>query len=535
MSVTLWLRSIGGQTKGQFWELRQASRVGRMDHLEVILDEPSVSRNHAELVPVRAGWRIRDLESTNGTFLNGTRMGPGQWPLRVRDLLQFGDVALLVEGIDTLLAPEGTEHRPGGAGAGQDDLPREEPGGQTGSFHQEPMTSFEELSVEAASGSSWNDALISPIGKKSSDDGEGSSSLALLALLQSSRHLMFVEREEDLLRSILEEAVKVLDAQRGAIVLVVPSGALAVRAVVEGRHFTSSATGFSSGPHTFSKSLAERVFAGRQSVLCQRLEGGAELAAAPSIVGGDMASVICALLRTPRRVLGVLHLDRSCLQKPFTRVQLDLADALAAQVSAGIETAQLLRKQREMFQETITVLGQVLELRDEYTGGHTRRVTRYAVTLAEAMCVHPDEVEWLRLGAPLHDIGKIGIADEILRKTGPLSAGEMAAMRQHATLGADILASIPSLAKTAAIARSHHEWWDGTGYPDGLAGTEIPLLARILALADVFDALTSHRPYRSPLNLTEALVCMEQLSGRQFDPALFTQFKAVASLLPEKA
>ena len=108
-------------------------------------------------------------------------------------------------------------------------------------------------------------------------------------------------------------------------------------------------------------------------------------------------------------------------------------------------------------------------------------------------------------------------------------------MRQHATLGADILASIPSLAKTAAIARSHHEWWDGTGYPDGLAGTEIPLLARILALADVFDALTSHRPYRSPLNLTEALVCMEQLSGRQFDPALFTQFKAVASLLPEKA
>ena len=110
-----------------------------------------------------------------------------------------------------------------------------------------------------------------------------------------------------------------------------------------------------------------------------------------------------------------------------------------------------------MFQETITVLGQVLELRDEYTGGHTRRVTRYALLLADAANIHPDEIEWLRMGAPLHDIGKIGIPDNILRKSGPLTPEEVTQMRRHAELGGEILASIPSLKRTACLARSHLE------------------------------------------------------------------------------
>jgi HD-GYP domain-containing protein (c-di-GMP phosphodiesterase class II) len=526
----LWLRGINGLAKGRSWELPGTSRVGRMDHLEVCLDDPSVSRCHAEVELSSTGWKLRDLGSTNGTFLNGTRMGPGQWPLRVRDQLQFGDVVLLVEGID-----RPSRHLP--------KLPQPDAAiqnlnkkSQDSSFHINApikMDSGVELMLEASSDSSWSDALISPLtGTSDPNTPPLQSSQALLALLQSSRHLMFVEREEDLLRSILEEAVKVLQAQRGAIVLSQPDDSLQVRAVVEGSTFSSHTH---SAGSTFSKSLAERVYAGQQSILLQSVQTDVALRSAPSIHEGDMASVICVLLRTPRRVLGVLHLDRSSVQPPFTKGQLELADALAAQVSAGIEAAQLIQRQRQMFQETITVLGQVLELRDEYTGGHTRRVTRYALLLADAANLHPDEMEWLRLGAPLHDIGKIGIPDHILRKAGPLTPEEITQMRHHARFGADILASIPSLSRTACLARSHHEWWDGTGYPDRLSGEDIPLLARILALADVFDALTSHRPYRQPLGLADALAEMEKLSGRQFDPKLFQIFQNLGNRLLDAA
>ncbi|MFM8934062.1 MAG: HD domain-containing phosphohydrolase, partial [Gemmataceae bacterium] len=489
--------------------------------LEVCLDDPSVSRTHAELELSPTGWKLRDLGSTNGTFLNGTPMGPGQWPLRVRDLMQFGDVALLVEGIDH------PNHAPAAQPVDEGAIQKLLQAPNDSSFYlNQPikMDSGLEFRLEASSDSSWSHALVAPLAEADrSDKSDLKSSQALMALLQSSRHLMFVEREQDLLRSILEEAVQVLKAQRGAIVLTQPDGSLRVRAVIEGDTFRADFSRSSA----FSKSLAERVCQGRKSILCQSVSNDPALNAAPSIHEGDMASVICALLRTPRRVLGVLHLDRSSLQPAFTRGQLDLADALAAQVSAGIEAALLLQAQRQMFQETITVLGQVLELRDEYTGGHTRRVTRYAMLLAEAANLHPDEREWLRLGAPLHDIGKIGIPDHILRKTGPLTPDEVAQMRNHARFGADILASLPSLSRTACLARSHHEWWDGSGYPDGLKGEQIPLPARILALADVFDALTSNRPYRRPLGLRDALAEMEKHSGRQFDPKLFKLFQAL--------
>ena len=134
-----------------------------------------------------------------------------------------------------------------------------------------------------------------------------------------------------------------------------------------------------------------------------------------------MASVLCVLLRTPRKCLGVLHLDRGPLQAPFTKDDLHLADALAAHVSAGIESAQLLRKQRELFLATVTVLAQAVEMRDQYTGGHTARVTEYSLLLAKQLNLSPEDIDLIRIGTPLHDIGKIGIDDEILRKPGKLT------------------------------------------------------------------------------------------------------------------
>jgi putative nucleotidyltransferase with HDIG domain len=169
----------------------------------------------------------------------------------------------------------------------------------------------------------------------------------------------------------------------------------------------------------------------------------------------------------------------------------------------------------------------MVELRDQYTGGHTRRVTQYSMMLAEKLELSEAEMELIRIGTPLHDIGKIGIEDAILRKPGRLTAKEFAEMQKHTTLGAHYLANIPELAPVIPIVRNHHERWDGTGYPDRLAGEEIPLLARIVAVCDAFDAITSDRPYHENKKGKPAEVAFAEIArqmGRQFDPVCAAAF-----------
>ena len=318
-----------------------------------------------------------------------------------------------------------------------------------------------------------------------------------------------------------------LDAQRGAIVLAEGDATepqFKLRALAVGH-------GESAGRFHYSKKLTARVFGRGESVLYSTLTQDDEIKVTQSMHEGAMASVICVLLRTPRRRLGVMHLDRGLFQNPFSEEELYLADALAAHVSAAIEAAQMLRKQKEFFLKTITVLAQTVELKDDYTGLHTQRVTRYAAILAKQLEVSDEQMEWIKLGTPLHDIGKIGVDDAILRKPGRLTAAEFAAMQEHTTKGAEILSSVPELRPILPIVRNHHERWDGTGYPDRLAGEDIPLLARIVAVADAFDAMTSDRPYhpdRKGRPAKAAFVEVEKQAGRQFDPRCAAAFLAVS-------
>jgi putative nucleotidyltransferase with HDIG domain len=278
------------------------------------------------------------------------------------------------------------------------------------------------------------------------------------------------------------------------------------------------------GRFHFSQSLANRSFARGESVLCHSVEDDPELSVAKSIAEGAMASVLCVLLRTPRKKLGVLHLDRSPWQKQFTVDDLHLADALAANVSAGIESAQLLRKQRDLFLDTITILAQAVELRDEYTGGHTLRVTTYSMLLAQHLKMSAADVELIRTGTPLHDIGKIGIDDAILRKPDRLTPQEFAAMKLHTVKGAEIIETVPDLKPVIPIVRHHHERWDGKGYPDGLGGEAISPLARVVGIADAFDAMTSDRPYRKGMGADVAFEEVRKGAGTQFDPVFAKGF-----------
>ncbi len=501
MKRPLRLRGISGDIKGQVWESESLLRAGRLGSLEIVLDDSSVSRRHAEVRHGEDGWHVRDLESTNGTYVNGVRIGPGDQPLKARDIVQFGKVAVIVELTDA--TPDGP------------------PSNQL---------------VIAATHSSFEDGLRRLAYDRNHMPRAGEQ---LFALLRAGNHFLNMQSEDQLLDAVLNDAVSVLEAQRGAIVLSEgdgPEPKMRLRVLAVGQ-------GEPPGRFHYSKKLTARCFASGVSLLYSTLTSDDETKVTQSMADGAMASVMCVLLRTPRKRLGVLHLDRSFWQNPFTEDDLHLADALAAHVSAAIEAAQLLRRQKDQFLRTVSVLAQAVELRDDYTGNHTQRVTRYATMLGEKLELPDDRLELIKIGGPLHDIGKIGIDDAILRKPGRLTGAEYEIMKTHTTKGAEILSSIPEMEPIIPIVRNHHERWDGTGYPDGLAGEEIPLLARILAVTDAFDAMTSNRPYHENKRGKPPAWAFDEVQrqlGKQFDPVVGAAFiglreeivRAMAELMP---
>jgi putative nucleotidyltransferase with HDIG domain len=183
------------------------------------------------------------------------------------------------------------------------------------------------------------------------------------------------------------------------------------------------------------------------------------------------------------------------------------------------------------YDETLEALGAALDLRDTETAGHSERVSRYALALAKAMGCSNDQLKQIRRGSYLHDIGKIGIPDSILLKEGKLTLEEMTVMQSHVRIGYNIVCRVAFLAGASEIVLTHQERYDGTGYPQGLVGAEIPLGARIFAVADTLDAMTSDRPYRRALPFEAARDEIVRESGRQFDPEVVQAFLKI----PESA
>jgi putative nucleotidyltransferase with HDIG domain len=176
----------------------------------------------------------------------------------------------------------------------------------------------------------------------------------------------------------------------------------------------------------------------------------------------------------------------------------------------------------------IEALARAIDARDPYTYGHSARVAAFSLEIADELGFPKEKREGLRRAALLHDIGKIGIEDHILRKAGALNYVETKQMRQHPVIGHQMLKDVPFLHSSLSGIRHHHERWDGTGYPDTLGGESIPLQVRILSVADVFDALTSDRPYRAAMSIVEAMELITGEAGRQFDPAVVAAFNARA-------
>ncbi len=193
--------------------------------------------------------------------------------------------------------------------------------------------------------------------------------------------------------------------------------------------------------------------------------------------------------------------------------------------------AQQMAFERALLEQNIQiaqVLGSAIAMRDHDTGAHSLRVALYSGLLGDAIGLDPQRVRDLMVGAFLHDLGKIAIPDRILLKAGPLSGEEWEIMRRHCHLGARLLGQLPAFHHAIPVVRHHHERYDGTGYPDRLAGDDIPLLARAFAVVDVFDALVSVRPYKRAMTYEDALDGLEAGKGTHFDPSLASAFIRLA-------
>lgn len=484
----LTLLGVSPTIAGLRWQSEQRLRIGRQPSLEVVVNDPSLGRQHADIRLTPQGWIVEDLGAPVGTVVNGVALGKQTRKLQQEDVVQCGRLTFKVSAL------------------------RWEPSPTPARVNQDIRTSGPLVRVQAHSQLTWEQVLREP----GLDNGGRDHGKQFLTLLRAGYHLSHIASLGELLQSVLEDTVAVLDAQRGAVVLLdEATGKLAPRTVAGPRS--------ASAGRAYSHTLVQRCFSQGESLLCR--DPRADAPPGHSRECGDMASIICVLLRTPRRRLGVLHLDRGPLQQPFSEDDFKLADAVATTVAVGIESAVGIEKQRaQSLREVVELLQQATALRDPPLARHAHRVAALARVLAEPLALSPVEREQLELGARLHDIGRLGMnGEQVTADATPCpQAGS-----SHAVRGVAIAEKFSGFAPVLPIIRSHHEWWDGTGQPDRLQGEQIPRPARIVALADRLDHLLTGDADQPPVSLDDALTQLEADAGRRLDPGIVKHLRAL--------
>ncbi len=223
-------------------------------------------------------------------------------------------------------------------------------------------------------------------------------------------------------------------------------------------------------------------------------------------------------LKIQNQMLGLILISKRAAEDGFTRSDMQVLSIISNQASVALHNSRLMKDLERGYMNTLLSLNLVLEAKHPYTRGHTQRVTQYSLMVAKTMGLGEEDIRMIRDGATLHDIGKVGVSEEILNKKGKLSDEELQQIRKHPIIGDEIISPIRFLAHTRPIIRHHHERIDGKGWPDGVDGRNLPLVVRLVSVTDAFDAMTSMRPYRQPLTYDRICDEMTENSGTQFDP-----------------
>jgi len=359
-------------------------------------------------------------------------------------------------------------------------------------------------------------------------DSSSQANLYFRRLIDVSRAMnstLHLERVFDLAIATL---VEMFAAERGFLIILDAEGELAFKVAIH-----AAGGDIDDATSQISHSLVEEVVRTTNPVLLQNALEDERFRAKSSVMALELRSAMCVPLIGRRGVQGAIYIDNRIAAGRFSQADLELLSLFANQAAIAIENSRLYQATQDMFLNMTLALADAIEQRDQYTGEHVLRVVRYSVMIGGALGLAKAEGDALRLSAILHDIGKIGVADSILRKPGRLSEEEFSTIRGHPTIGGRILAHMgQQLADVIPGVRHHHERIDGHGYPDGLHGDQIPQSARIIAVADAFDAMTTDRPYRPGLPVEAALQEIRINLDAQFDRDIGDAFLAAYGARP---
>ncbi len=310
---------------------------------------------------------------------------------------------------------------------------------------------------------------------------------------------------EDEVEIILRQALVAVKARRGSILLLDRGESFLEVRGVQGYD--------GSGP-----ALGDRCrISDKLPVLASDDAGGP---VAIRVYEGAASPTVFVPMVAKERLIGGIEIDLEERSRRFSANDQKILYALASQAAIFIENARLERDVRSMFLSIIVSMASAVDAKDAYTHGHSLRVARVGLLVAEHLGLPRERMEPLLLAGILHDVGKIAIPDEVLKTPDRLDARQQEVMKGHPLAGAKLLAHSPALADVIPGIRHHHEWWDGSGYPDGLKGEAIPLAGRLILIGDAIDAMTTDRVYRKAMTVAEALAELRAFSGVQFDPAL---------------
>ncbi|MHC4778572.1 MAG: HD domain-containing phosphohydrolase [Planctomycetota bacterium] len=480
------LVALSGSLTGKSFALEQGKELtgGRSEQCDMHMPAEGVSRKHFSVTGRDGKYFIADLGSSNGTLVNGQKIRVRG--LREGDKIRVGFMDLEFRGPDVPKRPP------------SDRFPFKADTTITKRIDEDEIGSAGEGEIDAA------------------------RSREMLRTLYKVGNIINAESDRTkIFETIMDAVFSVFEANRGFLLLYDPETGLFERIVVRGQE----------GRADFNPSktiLLESVRKGL-SILSTDTMQDDRFKSGESVVLSNIRSAMCAPLESRQSILGALYVDNISVKGAFTEFDLEVFSAIGKQAGIAVEKLQLAEENTRLFYNTIRTLVATIEAKDEYTGGHTERVATYALQIAEEMGLTTEDLEILRLAGLLHDVGKIGIAEKILRKPGRLTPDEFDEMKKHPGIGARIAANIEDIDKVQKIILHHHEKFDGTGYPDGLKGEDIPIGARILAAADAYDAMTSQRSYRRDFNEEEVINEYKRTAGHHFDPQVAEAFLSALS------
>ncbi|MBM3333168.1 FHA domain-containing protein [Candidatus Sumerlaeota bacterium] len=480
---------IQGRTKSREWEIDQSPlTIGREQTCSIPLDDPKVSRVHCEIREVDNQYVVVDRNSTNGTWVNGVRVN--------RHALLSGDVVLVGE---TKLKFLGR-------------TPSEDVRWRPDSDANVTVT----IPIETVTRKLEEARPTAPVAAAPRDQASTVIRTKLLTHLnviyELNRTLSRIMALDQLYNFLTETLFRVFpDVERVCVVLRAEDGGYRP-ATISNRQGTKPDSFVLSTP-IFDQTIQQNSAVSATYVL---RDSPFRKADDPSAM--RVRCIMCAPLISQGEALGAIYVDNRSRENCFGEEDVELLTSIAVQAANAMKNTILYDNLQRSYHQIILSLVNAIEAKDPYTYGHHKRVTEYAMGIGREMELSSKSLDRLNLASELHDVGKIGIHERLIEKPGALTDSETLSFQAHVLMSEKILGPVDYLRDVVPIVRQHHEHFDGKGYPDNLKGEQIMLEARILCVADSFDAMTTQRTYNRPVEFPAALKRCHEQAGSQFDP-----------------